>query len=73
MSSVVVTKTKEYVNIRVPRELYREIVEPEEEKELTEDEALEIFREGEREYREGKTTPFNSIKELLGGNEETAD
>ena len=27
-------------------------------KELTEEEALRIFEEGEREYREGKTEPF---------------
>jgi hypothetical protein len=65
MGSLVVTKTKEYVNIRVPRELYREIIAPAPEKELTEEEALEIIKEGEREYREGKTIPFDSIKELL--------
>jgi len=34
-------------------------------KELTEEEALRIFEEGEREYREGKTVAFSSIKELL--------
>jgi hypothetical protein len=34
-------------------------------KELTEEEALEIIREGEREHREGRTVLFDSIDDLL--------
>lgn len=34
-------------------------------KELTEEEALEIIREGDREHREGRTVLFESIDDLL--------
>ncbi|EKD56560.1 MAG: hypothetical protein ACD_58C00147G0006 [uncultured bacterium] len=34
------------------------------EKELTEDEALEIIAEGDKEYQEGKTTILASLKDL---------
>ena len=31
---------------------------------LTEDEVLEIIKEGDREYREGKTTVLHSLRDL---------
>jgi hypothetical protein len=34
-------------------------------RELTEEEALEIIREGDREHREGRTILFDSIDDLL--------
>ena len=66
MSITVLKTTKDYIVVRVPRELAKSAGLFEQG--LTESEALKILRSGMKEYRLGKTKRLNSLRDLRYGN-----
>ena len=66
MSISVLKTTKDYVVLKVPRELAKSAGLFEQE--LTESEALKILRSGIKEFRLGKTKKLNSLCDLRHGN-----
>ena len=63
MDITVLRATKDYVVVKVPRELAKSAGLFEQE--LTESDALKILRSGVKEYRLGKTKKLNSLRDFL--------
>lgn len=66
-----VTKTKNYIVVKIPRMWAEVTISPQrnkknKRKEMTESEMLSIVKRGEIEYKEGKTKVADSIMDLLG-------
>ena len=69
MNGIAITATDVGFTLSIPWRIWLEklvgVVSFGRRKELTEEEALEIIREGDREHSEGRTILFDSIDDLL--------
>lgn len=62
MDGIIIKTTKKYLTLRIPWEaLWDKTATEKREEELTEEEALKIFKEGEKGYQEGKTETFHGF------------
>jgi len=65
MNITVLKTTKDYIVVKVPRELTKSAGFLEQE--FTESDALKILRSGMKEHRLGKTKKINSLRDLRHG------
>ena len=65
MNGVIFTQNKEYIIIKIPK---KQVVKPGTKigkKEFSQEQALELFTKGKREFHQGKLKPIQDLTQLL--------